>query len=155
MHQPVLDEVPDKVLRQVPGANDMLKDQEYASVAQWIQRKEVEDPDGITATSEDDHRPPKLNLLGTLASMRPNLGGSTAAAHKEAACLIVKAFYDAGLINMRLGRDGGTAFLKAAACGNMEIAALLLEYGAGIPLWLITLWAPYPELVSPREGMHF
>ena len=133
----------------------MLKDHEWVSVKLWLVKKLTDDPDGITATSaDDDHSMPRMNMLSTLAAFRPNYGGGNALIHKEVACMIIKLFYDAGLINMRLGRSRTTAFIMACAAGNIEIAELLLEFGAGIPLRLITLWAPYPELVSPREGMH-
>ena len=136
--QPVLDDPPDTVFRQLPAANKWLRDHEWVSVNRWIQKKRAEgDPGGITATSEDDGQMPRVNLLGTLAAFRPVAGGGAQKAHQEVSCRIIKAFYDAGLINMRLGKDGATALLKAAACGNIEIAALLLEYGAGIPLWLL------------------
>ena len=139
MQQPLLDVPPDFVYRQLPPANKWLKDHEYVSVNAWIQEKLNDgDSKGITATSEDDDHLPRVNLLGTLAAFRPNAGGGTHKAHQEVSCRIIKAFYDAGLINMRLGKDGATALLKAAACGNIEIAALLLEYGAGIPLWLLS-----------------
>ena len=60
---------------------------------------------------------------------------------------------DFGLINMRLGKDRSTALLKAAACGNIECAALLLEFGAGIPFWLITLWAHFLGWGYGGEGV--
>ena len=123
----------------MPHGNGWLKDHEWRSVLNWMDKKLAEDdPNGITATSEDDDPLSRVNLLGTLAAFRPNAGGTNHLAHQEVACRIIKAFYDAGLINMRLGKDGATALLKAAACGNIEIAALLLEYGAGIPLWLLS-----------------
>ena len=139
--QPVLDDPPDTLFRQLPAANKWLKDHEWVSVIKWIADKRAEgDPGGITATSEDDDHPmPRVNLLGTLASFRPNAGfGRESKSHQECCCLIIKAFYNEGLINMRLGKDGATALLKAAACGNIEMASLLLEYGAGIPLWLLS-----------------
>ena len=115
--------------------------------------KLADDPDAITATSEDDDQSmQRMNMLSTLAAFRPNYGGGNALIHKEVACMIIKLFYDAGLINMRHGRSRTTAFITACASGNIEIAEILLEFGAGIPLRLITLWAPYPELVSPGRA---
>ena len=152
--QPVLDDVPDNVLRQLPPANQWLKFHEWASVTKWIGDKRADnDSGGILATSEDDDHPTeRVNLLGTLAAFRPDVGlGRAQKSHAEAAALIIKAFYNAGLINMRLGRHRETALLKAASIGNLEIAALLLEYGAGIPLWLLPGYSP---LVTPLEGMH-
>jgi hypothetical protein len=151
--QPVLDEVPDQVYRQLPKANGWVKDHEWVSVIRWIEGKRSDnDPCAILATSEDDANPERVNLLGTLAAFRPDVGlGRAQKSHAEAAALIIKAFYNAGLINMRLGKHRETALLKAASCGNMEIAVLLLEYGAGIPLWLLPGYSP---LVTPLEGMH-
>ena len=156
MQQPILDDVPDTVLRQVPKGNVYLKELAYDSLKRWLMNKLADDPGAITATSpDDDANMPRLNLLSTLAMFRPNYGGGNALIHKEVACMIIKLFYEAGLINMRLSRNRTTAFIMACAAGNIEIAELLLEYGAGIPLWLITLWAPYPELVSPPGGHAF
>ena len=137
--QPVLDDPPDTVFRQLPAANKWLRDHEWVSVNRWIQEKRAEgDPGGITATSEDEGQMPRVNLLGTLAAFRPTAAGPPSKHHQECCCHIIKAFYNDGLINMRLGKDGATALLKAAACGNIEMAALLLEFGAGIPLWLLS-----------------
>ena len=134
--QQVLDEVPGHVWRQMPGANRYVKDAEWHSVERWLQDKEENDPNGITATSSDeDSSGGRVNLLGTLAQFRPVAAHE---AHQQAAGRIVRAFYGAGLINMRIGRDRGTAILTTASCGNIEVAALLLEYGAGIPLWLLS-----------------
>ena len=139
IHQPVLDDPPEHVFRQLPAANKWLKEHEWVSVNRWIQDKRADgDPGGITATSEDDDPLPRVNLLGTLAAFRPVASGPPSKAHQECCCHIIKAFYNDGLINMRLGKDGATALLKAAACGNIEMASLLLEFGAGIPLWLLS-----------------
>ena len=137
--QPVHDEPPASVYRQLPGANQALKDHEWVSVNNWVARKREEgDPAAITATSEDGGQWHRVNLLGTLATFRPVGTGPPSQHHQECCCHIIKAFYNGGLINMRLGKDGATALLKAAACGNIEMAALLLEFGAGIPLWLLS-----------------
>ena len=153
IHQPVLDEVPEHVYRQLPAANAWVKDHEWVSVIRWFERKRSDnDPGAILATTDDDADPERVNLLGTLAAFRPDVGfGRGQTSHAEAAALIIKAFYNAGLINMRLGKHRETALLKAASTGNFEIAALLLEYGAGIPLWLLPGYSP---LVTPLEGMH-
>ena len=155
MQQPILDDVPGTVFRQRPGGNGLIKAHEYASLKRWLVNKMRDDPGAITATSDDDdERMPRMNLLSALASFRPNYGAGNASIHKQVAYMIVRLFYDAGLINMRTTRSRTTAFITACASGNIEIAEILLEFGAGIPLRLITLWAPCPELVSPREGLH-
>ena len=141
IEQKILDEVPDHISRELPGANKMLQDQMWVSVIKWIQDMEgFGRADAITATSPDQCQQPRTNLLCTLAQHRPNVGGGVIIEHQAAAATIVRKFHDAGLINMRIGKNHETALLRAASVGNMEVAWLLLEYGAGIPLWLLTLW---------------
>ena len=153
IEQPVLDDVPDHVYRQLPAANARVKDHEWVSIVKWIERQREEDnAAAILATSADDADPERVNLLGTLASWRPDQGlGRAKKDHAVASAAIVKAFYNAGMINMRIGKQRETALLKAASTGNIEIAMLLLEFGAGIPLWLLPGYSP---LVTPLEGMH-
>jgi hypothetical protein len=154
VHQPVLDDVPDHVYRQMPGGNPALKDHEWHSLARWIRRKQEEGDFGaITATTPDENVPPRTNLLGTLANFRPTLDETPTVHMKFCYAAIIKAHYDDGLINMRLGKDRSTALLRAAACGNIEAASLLLEFGAGIPLWLITLWAHFLGWGYGGEGV--
>ena len=137
VHQPLLDDLPDRVYRQVPGANRSLKDHEWVSVYRWLQDKlDDGDASGITATSEDTDPFPRMNMLGSLASFRPTSRHGQKS-HQKVSLRIIAAFYDAGLINLKLGKHRETALLKAAACGNIEIARLLLEHGAGIPRWLL------------------
>ena len=84
----------------------------------------------ITATTEDADDLNRINLLSTLAVTRP-VAGSSLELHKKVTLLLVKAFYDDGIINMRVGRNRYTAFLAACSQGNFEIAEVLLEWGAG------------------------
>ena len=153
IEQPVLDDVPDHVYRQLPAANACCKNHEWVSIVKWIERQREENNGaGILATSGDEDDPERVNLLGTLAGWRPDQGlGRAKKEHALASALIVKAFYNAGMINMRIGKQRETALLKAASTGNIEIAMLLLEFGAGIPLWLLPGYSP---LVTPLEGMH-
>ena len=142
--QPVLDEVPGFVWRQMPSCNRLLKEAEWCSAWNWFTEKDDVDPRAIIATSQDgDSSGPRVNILSSLAQFRC-VGAHDD--HQALARRVVKRFYEEGLINMRVGKKGSTALLVAAQNGNIEMAALLLEYGAGIPLWLITLWALYPEL---------
>ena len=125
--------------RQMPGANKLLKEHEWASVLNWLREKREEDAGGITATSKDDDPDgPRQNLLCTAAQFRPLGQGKPSAEHQASVLHIVRSFYAAGLINMRIGKHRETALLRAAGVGNLEVGALLLEYGAGIPLWLLS-----------------
>jgi hypothetical protein len=123
--------VPEHIFRQLPKANSLLKDRAYDSVLRWAQ----EHCDSglakmITATTEDADDLNRINLLSTLAVTRP-VAGSSLELHKKVTLLLVKAFYDDGIINMRVGRNRYTAFLAACSQGNFEIAEVLLEWGAG------------------------
>jgi len=137
VRQPLLDDVPGGICRQLPCAIQWLKEQEWDSVSNWMQVTwDQGDADDITATSDDTDPSPRNNMLGSLASFRPTSRHGQKS-HQKVSLRIIAAFYDAGLINLKLGKHRETALLKAAACGNIEIARLLLEHGAGIPRWLL------------------
>ena len=144
--QPVLDDVPAFVRREMPEPDStMLKEQQYGDLLQWL-KDNADDTVAITATGIA----PKVNLLGTLGSVRPAWGND---AHRACAEIIVKIFYLAGLINLKLGKSDETALLKACCHANYEMASMLLEYGSGqAPLCYSLVF--YPECVPWREGMH-
>ena len=97
-----------------------------------------DDIDAITAISPAvSQGASKVNLLGTLAGFRPAKGNDT---HQACAVILVKKFYEAGLINLRIGRSDETALLKAVTTGNYEIASMLFEHGAGHPPCVIPLF---------------
>ena len=76
--QPVLDDVPAFVRREMPEpANTMLKEQQYDDLLQWLQ-DHADDTVAITATGIA----PNVNLLGTLGSVRPAWGND---AHRACA----------------------------------------------------------------------
>ena len=128
--QPVLDEVPSWVRREMPEpANTMLKSGQWDDLLEWLQDNS-HDTIAITATSLLSSQWAKVNLLGSLGGFRPAWGNS---AHQACAEIIIKIFYQAGLINMKIGRSEETALLKAVTVGNYEIAQMLLDHGAGHP----------------------
>ena len=148
--QPVLDEVPGWVRREMPEpANTMLKSGQWDDLLEWLQDNS-HDTIAITATSLLSSQWAKVNLLGSLGGFRPAWGNS---AHQACAEIIIKIFYQAGLINMKIGKSEETALLKACCTANYEVAAMLLEYGSGqAPLCYPLVF--YPECVPCREGMH-
>ena len=123
--------MPEHIFRQLPKANSLLKDRAYDSVLRWAQ-DHIDSGLArmITATTEDADDLNRMNLLSTLAITRP-VAGCSLELHKKVTLLLVKAFYDDGIINMRVGRNRDTAFLAACSQGNFEIAEVLLEWGAG------------------------
>ena len=117
----------------------MLKEHEWVSLEIWLKEKAEIDVGGITATSDDgDSSGQRVNLLATLAQHRPVNEANPSALHQACVIRIVKAFYAKGLINMRVGKGRSTALILAASVGNIEVAQILLAYGAGIPLWLLS-----------------
>ena len=136
IEQPILDDVPGHVHRQMPHGNDMIKKQEWGSLLRWLNKKLEEDPGCILATSPDTCKEGRQNLLGTLGGFRPDVG-SDQSDHKECALLIVRRFYRAGLLNMKVTRSKQTALLNCIAKGNIEVASLLLQWGAGFPPWFL------------------
>ena len=101
---------------------------QWDDLLQWLLAN-MGDRSRITATSPDSAPQSRVNMLASLAGFRPAQGGSYA--HRAAANIIVRVFYEEGLINMKVGKSSETALLKAVVTGNFEIAALLLEFGAG------------------------
>ena len=117
-----------------------------------------DDIDAITAISPAvSQGASKVNLLGTLAGFRPAKGND---AHQACAVILVRIVYEAGLINLRIGRSNETALLKAVTVGNYEMASMLFEYGAGhppcvIPFFFIReLLFGTPCVIPWREDMH-
>jgi hypothetical protein len=126
-----MDTVPSHIFRQLPKANSMLKERAYNAALCWAQDHiDSGSPGMITATTEDADDLNRINLLSTLAVNRP-VAGSSLEMHRKLTVLLVKAFYDDGIINMRVGRNRDTAFLAACSQGNFEIAEVLLAWGAG------------------------
>ena len=115
----------------------MIKDQAWASLRTWLYDMLENDPRAITATSPDDHRQARVNCLGSLSGFRPD-AGTDSSAHKECALIIVTAFYREGLMNLKLGKSRDTALLKCVSVANIEIASMLLQWGAGIPPWFLS-----------------
>ena len=138
--QHILSEVPDAVYRQqITRANEMVKNHSWVSLLAWLKDAAEHSPGDITSTTGDeDSSGQRINLLATIANCRPVAGASAAAQHRACVILVVKAFYNQGLINMQVGKNRSTPLLIAAACGNIEVAQILLPYGAGIPLWLLS-----------------
>ena len=135
--QPLTEDVPVHVLRQLPIGIKMIKDHEWASLLKWLHAKLEDDPGCITATSPDDHQQARVNCLGSMSGFRPD-AGTDSSAHKECALIIVTAFYREGLINLKLGKSRDTALLKCVGVANIEIASMLLQWGAGIPPWFLS-----------------
>ena len=158
IEQMVLDDVPRRVRRRMPEpANTLIKEKQWSQLLAWL-TDHIDDIDAITVVSPYSTQGTcKICLLGTLAGFRPLFG---AVEHRQCAEIIVKTFYDAGLINLRIGRSDETALMKAVTIGNYEVAALLFEYGAGhspcvIPFFFIReLLFGTPCVIPWREDMH-
>ena len=135
--QPLTEDVPEDVLRQLPIGIKMIKDQEWASLLKWLKLKLEDDPDCITATSHDDDPAPRANCLGSMGGFRP-VAGCALSDHRECALIIIECFYRAGLINMKIGKSRDTALMRCVAGGNIEFATMLLQWGAGIPPWFLS-----------------
>ena len=140
VEQHTLDYVPLGVSRYLCTGNKFAKAGEWDLLAIWLfGLSEAEFVDAITATTADADSPPRCNLLATLASFK--LTYEDDQDYVRASAVIVRVFYREGLVNMQLGKNLDTAFLRACAGGNYVMARLLLEYGAGVPL-LVIPWTP-------------
>ena len=138
--QHILPEVPADVYRQqIARANGMMKDHAWVSLDAWLTEAADRDVGEITSTTDDeDSSGSRINLLATLANNRPVNAGSASSHHRACVIRVIKAFYNKGLINMQCGKNRSTPLLIAAACGNIEVASVLLQHGGGIPLWLLS-----------------
>ena len=114
-------------------ANGMLQNKEWPALADWV-TLHIDDPAIITMTSHEDGSPPRSNILTSLDNFR--MHGSDGD-HARASAAIVGVLYNEGLIHLQVGLARDTALLRSISNGNYDTCSLLLQYGAGIPLWLI------------------
>ena len=114
-------------------ANAMLQNKDWPALADWV-TLHIDDPAIITMTTPDDGNPPRSNILASLANFH-SFGKDVD--HARASTAIVGVFYNEGLINLQVGLARDTALLRSVSCGNFDTCSLLLQFGAGIPLWLI------------------
>ena len=123
----------------MPEGNAFLKSQSWRKFLGWLEDT-LDNPDVILALSPESSQGAScIDMVGTFAGFRPPTDN---AEHRACAQIIISVFYNAGLINMKIGRSEETALLKAVIVGNYEIAMMLLDHGAGhapcvIPLFLI------------------
>ena len=122
--------------RQLPHGNQMIKEQAWGSLLVWLHKMLDQDPGAIIATSADKSPEGRHNLAGSIAGFRPDVG-SDQCDHKECCLIILREFYRAGLINMKLGKSRQIPLLNCIAKGNIEVARMLLEWGSGFPPWFL------------------
>jgi len=134
--QPILDDVPDHVYRQMPYGNGLIKEQAWTSLLRWLNEKADADPAAIIATSDDTCEAGRQNMLCSVGGFRPDVG-SDRSDHKECCLIIIQHFYRAGMMNMKVTKSKQTALLNCIAKGNIEVATLLLQWGAGFPPWFL------------------
>ena len=114
----------------MPEGNGLLKSQSWRKLLGWLEDN-LDNPDAILALSPESSQGAScINMVGTLAGFRPHTDN---AEYRACAQIIIEVFYNAGLINMKIGRSEETALLKAVIVSNYEIAKMLLHHGAGHP----------------------
>ena len=136
IEQPLLDDVPPHIWRQLAFGNKFFKEQAWTQLLGWLHEQLENDPRAITAVTPDKSACGRQNLLCTIAGFRPDVGSDTTD-HKECALIILLEHYRQGLINLRCGKSRAPALLQALAQGNIEMGTLLLQWGGGFPPWFL------------------
>ena len=132
------EEVPDFVQRGRCPGNIFVKNKEWGALLQWLDDHKT-DYHLVTMTTLDTDVPPRSNMLASLASFCKVDAYNES--HRRASAALILAFYNAGLINMKMGASRDTALLRGVSIANYSVCSQLLEFGAGIPL-LVILWTP-------------